>query len=179
MYCYGCGQDITDTPSNRYNMFGSACEEALPIWKNLATEVFHELNTTDIDIEQLLNNNGKCIGRMCRKCPTALVKLHKLTVSTKVKLHDAVEKIMNEDRWQCHSLTSQSRKRNLSSSSDEEESYVAEPQINSPIGSARPRKRALPKTSQMKAHNITNTKPDYPVQSPDVAVCKYSLCKHT
>ena len=83
---------------------------------------------------------GKCIGRMCRKCPTALVKLHKLTVSTKAKLHDAVEKIMNEDRWQCHSLTSQSRKRNLSSSSDEEESYVAEPQINSPIGSARPRK---------------------------------------
>ena len=30
-----------------------------------------------------------------------------------------------------------------------------------------------------KYHNITNTNPDDPVQSPDVAVCEYSLCKHT
>ena len=32
LYCYGCGKDISENSSNRYNMFGYACEEALPIF---------------------------------------------------------------------------------------------------------------------------------------------------
>ncbi len=89
--CCGCGQDITDCPSNRYNMLGSACATALPVWSEMVAEIFEEMEV-QIDLNEFLGSGGKC---MCRKCPTRLVRLHKMALDAKAKLRDAVEKIID------------------------------------------------------------------------------------
>ena len=65
VYCYGCGQDITENADNRYNMHDPQCKEALPIWKKFVSERFERLNI-DVDLDLLLlDQDEKCIGRMC------------------------------------------------------------------------------------------------------------------
>lgn len=146
-------------------MFGSA-------WKNLVSEVFDELEI-DIDMKQLLSDGGKCIGRMCRKCPASLVRLHKLNANTKSKLHDAVKKIMEEDRW-CQSRSSrQSRKRHLvlTSSDDESEALVQQPKSPNNSFSVRPRRKASISKAQHQSHEFSSAVgADGLSQSPDVAV---------
>ena len=74
LYCYACGQDISDNSSNRYNMFGSACEEALPIWKHFVEEVFDELEV-DVNMEQLLSDGKSKINVLVGCVASALFAL--------------------------------------------------------------------------------------------------------
>ena len=93
VYCFACGEDVT-VATNRYNMYGPACEKALPIWKKLLDQHFQEANIDCSIDDVLLDDTGCCIGRMCRKCPTNLVKMEKLVTSTQEKVKDAAKKIM-------------------------------------------------------------------------------------
>ena len=59
VYCFACGEDVT-VATNRYNMYGPACEKALPIWKKLLDQHFQEANIDCSIDDVLLDDTGCC-----------------------------------------------------------------------------------------------------------------------
>ena len=96
--CFGCGKGIVQA-SNRYRMIGPMCINALPVWRRLISEKLSSMDV-EVDIDKLIydEEDGFC-GRMCRSCTSALERLGRLEAGTKKNIDDAVEEIMNGDRW--------------------------------------------------------------------------------
>ena len=73
MYCFGCGDDITGSSSNRLRMSSSVCSRAIPIWKKKLSEVLKSKDGNIIIIyEDVID------GKTCRPCVSALERLDKL-----------------------------------------------------------------------------------------------------
>ena len=97
-------------------MLGPACSKALPVWKRLATEKFESLDI-EVDIDKVIyDEEDGFYGRMCRACTSALVRFEKIKSSTLKNINDAVNKLINGDRWS----KIQSRKRARDDGNDEE-----------------------------------------------------------
>ena len=88
-------------------MLGPACEKALPIWKRLVIEKLNSLDI-EVDIDNVLyDEEDGFYGRMCRPCTSALERYEKLRLSTLKNIDDAIDVLINGNRWQ----KIQSRKR--------------------------------------------------------------------
>ena len=88
--CYGCGKDITEQPTNRYNLLGPSCSKSLPVWKRLVSECLSEMNI-DLYVNELLQG-----GKMCRPCTSALQRLDKLERSTRESINEAIECLLTQ-----------------------------------------------------------------------------------
>ena len=99
--CFGCGKDISERCSDRYNMQGPSCSRAIPIWKRKLEQVLTSRGIK-IDIDCLIEEGN---GRMCRSCVSALIRLEK---SVELNLVDAVEVIVQHPRKRICTESSQS-----------------------------------------------------------------------
>ena len=91
MHCFGCGRDIKDKSSDRYNMEGPACACAVPVWKRKVEEIVKK-KEIDICVDSLMERNG----RMCCGCVSAFERLDKLQKSVELNIVEALEVIVDE-----------------------------------------------------------------------------------
>uniref|UniRef100_A0A1X7TE38 ZAD domain-containing protein n=1 Tax=Amphimedon queenslandica TaxID=400682 RepID=A0A1X7TE38_AMPQE len=75
--CYGCGKDLSNQATNRYNLLSDSCSKALPVWKKLVKKRFLEIGIK-VKVDQLLSDESGFHGRMCRICVAALYRYEKL-----------------------------------------------------------------------------------------------------
>ena len=93
VYCFGCGKDISERCSDRYNMQGQSCAHAVPIWKRKLEQLLKN-HGMFVDIECLIHEGN---GHMCHSCVSALVRLEKLEKSVELNLVDALDVIIGSD----------------------------------------------------------------------------------
>ena len=86
-------------------MLGPSCSKALPVWKRLVMEKFRLMDIV-VDVDDLIYDEADGFyGRMCQTCTSALERLGKLESSTSRNVDDAIDEIMNGDRWSKRRIT--------------------------------------------------------------------------
>ena len=94
VYCFGCGDDITGSSSNRLRMSGSVCSRAIPIWKKKLSEVLKSQDSNIIDVDELMKMPEVIDGKMCRPCVSVLERLDKLEKNVTIKITTFVESVI-------------------------------------------------------------------------------------
>ncbi len=86
IYCFGCGTDLTSTPTERRSLTSENNAHVAQVWKAFVVDE----NEPDVDLDCILSGDGipEKAGKLCRKCQSIYERYS--------KMHDTIQNNMKK-----------------------------------------------------------------------------------